>query len=141
MKTQWEILLFIFILNIAVGVVIVLQFPGTAYASPTYTSTVNGTEYEEHFNATEIAEGWSATPFSGIPIVGDIFGGFNFLWQTLGYLIDGFPTLLTWISNSFIADAAGQTAFWIVANAIRGVEALLITLFIIEFISGRVFTD
>jgi hypothetical protein len=141
MKTQWEILLFIFVLNLAVGLVIVLQFPGTAYVSATAPDSVNGTDYESHFNATEIAEGWSATPFSGIPVIGDIFGGFNFLWQTFGYLIDGFPTLLTWIGDSFLADSAGQTAFFIIANVIRGVQALLVTLFIIEFISGRVFTD
>ena len=128
-------------LNLAVGIVIVLQMPGTAYANPAYQGNINGTEYEQHFNATEVAEGWSATPFSGIPIIGDIFGGFSFLFQTIGYLIDGFPTLLTWISDSFIADAAGQLAFGVLSNAIRGVEALLITLFIIEFISGRVFTD
>lgn len=141
MKTQWEILLFLFILNLAVGLVIVLGFPGTSYVSATYTESINGTEYEEHFNATEIAEGWKPTPYSNIPFVGDVFAGFSFIWQFIGYIIDGFPTLLTWISDSFITDAAGQTAFWIVTNAIRAVEALLVAVFLIEFISGRVFTD
>lgn len=141
MKTQWEILLFIFVLNLSVGLVIVLQLPGTAYSNPSGIGSVNGTEYESHFNATETAKSWSATPFSGIPVIGDIFGGFNFLWQAIGYLIDGFPTLLTWIGDSLIVDPAGQLAFAVIANVLRGVEALLVTLFLIEFISGRIFTD
>jgi hypothetical protein len=141
MKTQWEILLFIFVLNLAVGLVIALNVAGTQYATPSGTGSINSTEYESHFNATETAKNWGTTPFSGIPVIGDIFGGFSFLWQAMGYLIDGFPTLLTWISESFIVDANGQLAFAIVANVIRGVEALLVSLFVIEFISGRVFTD
>ena len=130
-----------FVLNLTVGLVIELQLPGTAYANPTWQGSVNATEYETHFNATEIAGDWDPSPFSGIPIVGDIFAGFDFLWRVFGYLIDGFPTLLTWIGNSFISDATGRLAFFVITNAIRGVQALLMTLFIIEFISGRVFTD
>ena len=140
MRVQWEILLFLFVLNLVVGLVVVLQVPGTAYANPA-TTGVNATEYEGHFNATEVAQSWSATPFSGIPIIGDIFGGFNFLITTLGYLIDGFPVLLTWIKDSYITDVTAQIAFDIIANVLRAVYALLATIFIIEFISGRIFTD
>lgn len=141
MKTQWEILLFIFILNISVGLVIALSVPGTEYASPTAPAGVDANEYESHFNATATAGAWKATPFSGIPVIGDIFGGFNFMWSSIGYLIDGFPCLLTWISDSFITSPDGQLAFSVIANALRGVQALLVTLFLVEFISGRVFTD
>lgn len=140
MKVQWEILLFLFVLNLVVGLAVVLQVPGTAYANPA-TSGVNATEYEGHFNATEVAEGWSATPFSGIPIIGDIFGGFNFLFTTVGYLIDGFPVFLTWIKDSYITDYAAQVAFDIIANVLRAIYALLMTIFIIEFISGRILSD
>lgn len=114
--------------------------PGTEYVSAT-TGGTDATEYEQHFNATEIAHGWSATPFSGIPVIGDIFGGFNFFWQTIGYIIDGFPTLLVWIGDSLIGTSEGQIAFMVIANIIRATQALLIVTFLIEFISGRVFTD
>jgi hypothetical protein len=73
-------------------------------------------------------------------LIGDIFAGFNFFWQILGYLIDGFPTLLVWVGDT-IGSAEGQLAFTIIANIVRAVQALLIATFIIEFISGRVFTD
>jgi hypothetical protein len=139
-KVQWEILLFMVILNLVVGLVVALQVPGTYYTQPLTTGT-DASDYESHFNATEIATSWKATPFSGIPVIGDIFGGFNFLWQTMGYILDGFPTLLTWISDSYVTTADGQTAFWVMANVIRAIEALLISMFLIEFISGRVFTD
>jgi hypothetical protein len=140
MRTQWEILLFLFCLNLVVGLCIALSVPGTAYTNP-ISGGVNATEYEQHFNSTQVAKGWSATPYSGIPVIGDIFGGFNFLWQAIGYLIDGFPCLLTWISDSYITEPSGQLAFAVITNVLRAVYALLITLFLIEFISGRVFTD
>lgn len=133
-------LLFIFVLNLVVGLVIVLGFPGTEYVSPAGTG-VNATEYETHFNSTDISSGWAATPFSGIPVIGDIFAGFNFLIQDIGYLIDGFPTLLTYLRNTYLTDADGITAFDVIANVLRAVYALLISLFLIEFISGRNITD
>jgi hypothetical protein len=120
--------------------VIVLQFPGTEYVSGGGTG-VNATEYETHFNSTDISSGWGATPFSGIPMIGDIFGGFNFLIQDIGYLIDGFPTLLTYIRNTYLTDGDGQFAFDVIANLLRAIYALLISLFLIEFISGRILSD
>lgn len=74
-------------------------------------------------------------------MIGDIFGGFNFFFQVIGYLLDGFPTLLVWIGDSLIGTAEGQLAFTVIANVIRATQALLIVTFLIEFISGRVFTD
>lgn len=128
------------ILNLVVGAVVLLNVPATEYVNPV-SPDLDASDYESHFNATDIAESWSATPFSGVPIVGDIFGGFNFLWQMIGYLIDGFPTLLNWICDSYITSTAGQTAFWVIANVLRAIEAVLVCTFIIEFISGRVFSD
>lgn len=133
-------LLFLFCANLAVGLVITLSFPGTEYVTP-YGTGVDATEYEQHFNSTKISTSWSATPFSGIPMIGDIFAGFNFMIQNLGYLIDGVPTLLTHIRNTYIVDADGQLTFDVIANVIRCIYALLISMFLIEYIGGRVFTD
>lgn len=141
MKIQWQILLYIIIANLVVGAVVMLNLAhANDYVQP-YTTGVNATEYEEHFNATDIAKGWDPSPFEGLPIVGDIFAGFDFLWQMIGYLTDGLPTLLIWIRDSYITTAGGLDAFEMIANVIRAVEAVLITTFVIEFISGRVFTD
>ncbi len=101
----------------------------------------NATEYEQHFNATDIASGWAATPFTGIPLIGDIFAGFNFLWQNMKYLVDGFPMLLDYIKNTYITDLSGRAAFDVIAWTLRAIYGLLITSFLIEFISGRIFTD
>ena len=140
MKVQYEILLFIFCLNLTVGAAIALGVPGTEYVSPAATD-VNATEYEDHFNATDIAGQWEQSPFSGIPLIGDIYFGFNTLWQNIQYLVDGFPMLLTYLSNSYITDGGARDAFTIVANIMRAIYALLIVLFIVEFISGRIVTD
>ncbi len=140
MRIQWEILLFIFCLNLAIGLTIQLGFAGVSFVSPAQPG-VNATEYESHFNSTKIAIGWAATPFSGIPLIGDIFAGFNFLYQNLGYLIDGFPILLGWIKDSFITDDTGRLVFDVLANALRALYALLISMFLIEYISGRNVSD
>lgn len=140
MRVAWELLLGLFIVNLAVGIVMGLSLPGTAYVAGGQ-STINATDYETHFNATGIADGWEATPFSGIPVIGDIFAGFSFIYQNIQYLIDGLPKLLDYISQTYIPDGDGQTAFAVIANALRAIYALLVTVFLIEFISGRVWSD
>lgn len=139
MKTQFKILIFMMCLNLSVGIAIGLAVPGTEYVQPSNPS--NTSEYEEHFNATAIAEGWQATPFSGIPVIGDIFSGFNFLFQNIQYLLDGFPMFLTWLSDTYITDASARTAFLIITMALRAIFAVLMSVMAIEFISGRYFTD
>lgn len=139
MKLQFKILVYMAIINLTSGMAIALALPGTEYVQGQNPS--NASDYESHFNATEIAEGWGATPFSGIPIIGDIFSGFQFLWRNLQYLIDGFPMFLTWLGDTYITSASGQTAFFIITNVIRAVFAILMSVLAIEFISGRYFTD
>ncbi len=117
-----------------------LALPGTAYVAGG-PSGVNATQYEYQFNSTKIAGSWSATPFSGIPVIGDIFAGFAFIYQNIQYLVDGLPKFLLYIEQTYIPDATAQLSFEVIANAIRAVYAFLIAMFFIEFISGRVFSD
>ena len=126
-------------LNLATGMTIALSIAGTEYVQASNPS--NASEYESHFNATEVAEGWAATPFSGVPIIGDIFSGFQFLFQNLRYLIDGFPMFLTWISDTYIIDASAKTAFAIITNVLRAIYAILMSVLFIEYISGRYPTE
>lgn len=140
MRVQWEILLFLFCVNLAFGIVIQLNAPGTVYIKAEYEG-ISPEEYEAHFNSTDIATSWSGTPFSGIPMIGDIFGGFNFLWQNIKYLVDGFPALLNYFDATFITSSEGHAAFFIITNSLRAVYALLISVFLIEFISGRIWSD
>ena len=116
-----------------------LALPGTAYVGP--ATTQNATDYEQHFNGTDIADSWSGTPFSGIPIIGDIYGGLTFLWNNIKYIVDGLPMLLDWIRDSYITEAVGRTAFDVIAGAIRAIYAFLIAIFVIELISGRYMSD
>jgi len=131
--------MFMLCLNLSVGIAIGLGVPGTEYVQPTNPS--NASEYEEHFNATDIADRWGATPFSGIPVIGDIFSGFSFLFQNIQYLLDGFPMFLTWISDTYITDATARTSFFIITNALRAIFAVLMSVMVVEFISGRYLTD
>lgn len=140
MRIQWEILLFIFILNLSIGLVIQLNLGGTGIVTPLDPS-VNASSYEAQFNATDMADSWSSTPFSGIPLIGDIFAAFNFMWQNMKYLVDGFPILLEWIRDSFVTDPAGRTTFDVIAGVLRAIYGLLMIWFIIEFIGGRIVSD
>jgi hypothetical protein len=133
-------LLYLFCINLSLGLIVGIGLAGTEYNNP-LAPEIDAEEYEGHFNSTELAEGWAGSPFSGIPIVGDIFAGFNFLWQNIQYLVDGLPMLLTLIGDTYITDATGLLAFNVVANVLRGIFALLISMFLVEFISGRIFSD
>ena len=74
-------------------------------------------------------------------VIGDIFSGFQFIVKNLGFLFDGFPSLLLWLSDSYLTDAGGMFAFGVIANTLRAVYALLICSFLIEFLSGRYYTE
>ena len=139
MKAAWQLLLGLFVINLSIGVVIGLQLPGTGYVAS--GSVVNASAYESHFNASAIASGWGGTPFSGIPIIGDIFSGLGFLWQNIQYIVDGLPMFLNWIKDSYITDPSAALAFDIIAGAIRAIYAFLFAIFVIEFISGRFMSD
>jgi hypothetical protein len=138
-RLQFQILLFIACLNIAVGMVMALGLPGSAYFGST-NSTGSSGDYEERFNASKTAEQWSATSY-GIPVIGDIFGGLYFFFNNVRFLIDGFPTLLTWIKDCYIVDVAGRIAFDVVANGLRAVFAIMMAVFMIELITGRYMND
>ena len=143
MKIQWKILLFIVCLNLAVGMTIALQLPGTEYV---YPSDPGGTQqdaasYEEHFNATDIANRWGASYVSGIPIVGDIMAAFQFFVLNWQYLLDGFPTFINWCADTFLTDAFSRISFFVIANAFRAVYGILMCMLFIEFIGGRILSD
>lgn len=139
LKTQFRILMFMVCLNLSVGLIIGLALPGSEWVQA--STPINASEYESHFNATEIAEGWESTPFSGIPIIGDIFSGFNFLWVNIQYLLDGFPMFLTWVSDTYLTDPEAKTAFGLIAWTLRGIYAVIMSVMAIEFITGRMFTE
>jgi len=136
MKLQFEILFFIVCLNLAIGSMILLDLGGanTIMVSNPY---VSATELETHHNASSLADSWQSEPFSGVPILGDLFAGFDFLFRNIRYLLDGFPSLLSWIGESLIVDASARFGFMVLANVLRGLFAILMTWLVIEFISGR----
>ena len=141
MKAAWELLLGLFIINLSIGVVMGLALPGTA-AVHAGGPIANATQYESQFNSSKIETwGGNGNPLQGIPVIGDIFGGFLYLTQNIQFLIDGLPQLLNFIKDSYITDPSGQLAFDIIANALRAIYAFLICLFLVEFISGRYFTE
>jgi len=139
LRLQFKILFFLACFNLATGMVMALALPGTGYFGSGRLSTTGSTheEYEEQFNATKVTKSWSATPFSGIPIVGDVFSGFYLLAVNWQFLIDGFPMLLTWISEAYLTTSEARAAFTIIANVLRALFAILMATFLIYLITGR----
>jgi len=142
MITQFKVLLFLFILNITAQMVMNAHagdgtpiFPGTQYTQG-LNATANLTQTEEQFNATEVVEGWRATPESGIPIFGDIFYVVVDFTKKMRFLFDGFAMMLDWISG-FIPARGGQAVFKFMSNAIRGIFVLMAGTLLFEMISGR----
>lgn len=143
MKIQFQILLFLVCLNLGIGLVFTLGLPGTEYVGggmPENPAQSPG-NYESHFNATDMAGKWSANPLQGVPIIGDIYSAFQFFVVNWRFLIDGFPTFITWVGDMLIVDAGAKWAFIIFANVLRAIYAILMFVFFVEFIGGRYFTS
>lgn len=140
MRIQFQIILFIICLNVATGLVMNLALPGSAYSYAPGSGS-NGSELEDRWNSTALADEWQANPFEGIPVVGDIFRAFYLFFNMIRYVIDGFPMLLQWISDAYITDAAARTAFVTISYALRGIFAVMMSIMVIEFISGRRMPD
>ena len=135
MRLQTQILVFMICLNLATTVVVQLGVPGTGYTQPS-NSTGTATQYEQRFNATEMGGNWQATNY-GIPIIGDIFGAFYFFFNCIKFLLAGFPIMLWWIGDNFITDPAGRIAYGILITPIIALFAVMMGMYIIEFIGGR----
>jgi hypothetical protein len=139
-KTQFIFLLVVLSLNLTIMMCFSLEdsngdplIPGVRYMQPINASG-DFDDYADRFNATEIMEEWQATPFDGVPILGDIFSQGNQFVNAFGFLIDGVPSLLTWM-GSFLPTA--ESVFALVANVIRVITAVLSVTLIIELIGGR----
>lgn len=140
MKTQFIFLLVVLALNLTITMCLSLEtadgdplIPGVKYAHPLNASG-DFDDYADKFNATEVMEEWQATPFDGVPILGDIFSQGNQFMNAFGFLIDGVPSLITF-TGSFIPTA--QTVFTMIANVIRIISAVLAVTLVLELIGGR----
>lgn len=140
MKSQFIFLTIVLSLNLTIALVMAIEttdgeplIPGVEYVHPVNASG-SFDEYAERFNATDVMDKWGATPFDGVPILGDIFSGGNQFWNVFGFLIDGVPSLLTW-TGSFLPTS--QAVFGLIADVVRVVTSVMFVTLVIEFISGR----
>ena len=89
---QWELLLGFFIINLSVGLVMGLALPGTETVSN--GPSINGTQYQEQFNATRIVKLGRYT-LQWHTYYRRHLSGFTFMWQYLQYILNGPPNVLT----------------------------------------------
>jgi len=134
-KWQTNIIIFVICLNVATGLICELNAPGTEYVNPSNPEEFE--DYESHYNATEIAQGWSSNPLNSVPLLGDIYYGFQTFFRLVSYVFVGFPTFLYSLGDYFITDQAGLDAYHLVAGAVTAMFFVVMALYIVWFISGR----
>jgi hypothetical protein len=142
MRTTWELLIGFFIVNLSVGLVMGLALPGTDIVGNGPPLDSNQIEqYQQQYNASKIVGTWTTggNPFTGIPLIGDIFNGLIFAWQNIQYILNGLPMFLQWIAGSYITDMAAYNSFMVISYALEAIYGFMIVWFIVSFISGRVF--
>lgn len=126
------------------GLVVALMLPGTEYfgTERTYASESDVEQYEKRFNTTEIMDRFKPNPvWDNLGLIGQIVGTAEVMFKIVGFMLDGFPTLLTSIKESYITSAVGRTAFDAIASVLRVVFVVMMAFFVIEFISGRRMPD
>ena len=106
---------FILMLNIAIAIV---NATGVFYYTAPYTVKVT--------NPSEIRASWKPSVISNIPIIGDIFSGFTFLYTILDNIVNGLPSLLTVLG---VPD--------VIVWAMKILTYFVYALALIEMISGR----
>ena len=134
-KWQTNIIIFVICLNIATGLVCELNAPGTEYVYPSDPETLE--DYEGHYNLTEIAEEWKSDPLSNVPLLGDIYYGFQTFFRLVSYVFVGFPTFLYSLGDYFITDATALAAYHIFTGGITAMFFVVMAFYIVWFISGR----
>jgi len=113
----WKIVAFILMLNVAIGIV---------NATGVFKYTVAYNVEEGKVGYKDIVSRWNPVTLANIPIVGDIVSGLYFLYEKVGWVIDGFPALLSQLGTP-------APIVW----GLRIVFYFIVALSIIEFISGR----
>ena len=144
MRVQTQILIFILCINVSFTLLMNLNASGTPIGGMNYVQPLNASssfnDTINQYNATAVASAWSQNTYS-IPVIGDIFSGFSFLIKNMAYLLGGFAFMLSWIGDGMIVDSGARAAWVVITGALSAMFAVLMFLWMIELISGRVLND
>lgn len=135
MKWETEIIIFVMCLNLSTGLIVELGAPGTDYVSP--VSSENASDYEGHYNITEIAKGWETSRINQYGLLGDVVYAFNTFFRLVSYVFVGFPVFLYSLGDNFLTDEAGIIAYHSICVAIGALFFVVMAFYIVWFISGR----
>lgn len=136
MRIGFQVILFALILNLVSTLVYALDIPGTRYTVPLYGGTAaNATAYAEEFNTTSLLDSWTATPFSGVPIFGDIYSGI-YLYNAIRSVIVGFPDMINAYAYA-IGDSTARSAILTANYVVYAVFMFIMFVFLFQLISGR----
>lgn len=143
MKTQFQILIFFVCLNLSVYLAVKLELPGVSDVTPNVEGSpaMNVTQYREHFNATETVERYEENTEGINILVGFISSGLTLIFRDIQYLILGFPLFLVWVGNNFILDTVARTAYTYIIGVLVAIFYILMSVYVVEFISGRYHTN
>lgn len=137
MRIGFQVIFYLICLNLVSTLVYTINIPGSSTAALTQVGTqANATEVEENFNATTLLDKWTATPFSGIPVFGDIFSGVYLMFNAVSWAIAGFPLLLQGYVN-LIPDSGTRTVLTAIDAVLIAVCSFVVFMWLGQLISGR----
>ncbi len=139
MRVQTQILFYVLCINVASIIAVTLQVPGVAYSQNMSTGLGSLEDIVGKFNATDVGSRFSQNPLLGF--LDTVVGAANFIFATVPYLFFGYAIILQWIGAVFIQDAAGQTAYNVLVDALVAVFSFLMFVWFVEIISGRQLFD
>ncbi len=141
MKTQMKWLMFIILANLVTTFVMTTKttegapvFPSVKYMqNVNITGTVD--DYEDTFNATELADRLAQTPSDPFSYVFPQISGIINFFNMIRPFFDGFPMLIDYWCG-FIPSEGGINIFRSFGNILRVISVIMIATLLLEFFRG-----
>jgi hypothetical protein len=116
-----------------------LQIAGYSYSNPV-TGTGTDSDYADRFDPDKMMNKTNPNIADEFFFLGTIYSGLMTLWNVVGWIFAGFPAFLFGLGGA-IADPTTRTAYQYICGALGVVTSFIITIWIIQLVTGRQVQD
>ena len=131
----FNIVLFIFILNLVCGLMYAISFPGTQYSN-ILGGTGNPEDVQERVDPGKFMNKTDPKATEALTFLGAVVNSVLAFWDVVRFTIFGFPTMMIGISGQ-INDAEAKLVFDAFAGVLVTVMYLIVTVWLFQLWSGR----
>jgi len=139
LRAGFQIVLFMLCLNLASGLYYQLGIAGSSYSNP-LTGTGNSSDYSSRFDPDKVMNQTQPNISMGLPFLEQTYGALMTLWNSISFIIIGFPQLL-WQFGGLISDPTARLGYQAIIGCIGAVESFVIGLWLYQLITGRQVQD